>query len=322
MFDFRLSDHNYSMKKAASSFPIKHLLFGGLIIMVGINVLLGLPKAVGLVETKVLPQNVAKEKPQNVAGVSKSNIPQSRGIKAPELSAAAVIAQDTETGFVFFAKDPNKRVPIASTTKIMTALVAAEHYQGGQILTVPNDLPGGSSMGLKVGEQLSFRSLLYGLLLNSGNDAAYSLAVNYLGGFEGFVLAMNEKAKELGLINTHFDNPAGFDGPNHFSSASDLAKIAIEAYKNYQIARVVATKNTTVSSTDKAVIHSLHNLNRLLDIPGVVGFKTGYTAVAKENLVTLMEKDDTKILTVVLGSDDRFGETKTLLDWINGSFTW
>lgn len=310
------------MKKAAEKFSFKYLLFGSLIVLVAINILIELPQAVQLVETKVLAQNVIKPKVQNVAGVSKANIPQSKNNPMLTFSGSAVIAQDIDSGFVFFAKDPNKRVPIASTTKIMTALVAAEYFQAGQVLTVPEYLAGGSTMGLKNGEQLNFRSLLYGMLLNSGNDAAYTIASNYPGGFDEFVRAMNEKARSLGLLNTHFDNPAGFDSSTHFSSASDLAKIAQIAYQNYQIARIVATKNTTVSSTDKAVVHSLRNLNKLLDIPGVIGFKTGYTAVAKENLVTLMEKDDHKILTVVLGSDDRFGETKALLDWVIGNFVW
>ncbi|MDO8638989.1 MAG: D-alanyl-D-alanine carboxypeptidase, partial [Candidatus Daviesbacteria bacterium] len=169
---------------------------------------------------------------------------------------------------------------------------------------------------------LSFRSLLYGMLLNSGNDAAYTIAQNYSGGLDAFVVAMNNKAISLGLLNTHFTNPAGFDSLGHYSSAEDLAKIATIAIENPQLSRVVSTKETSVASIDKSTIHSLKNLNKLLDEPGVLGIKTGTTPLARENLVGLVERNGHKILTVVLGSNDRFGETNKLLDWTYSNFVW
>ncbi len=298
------------------------ILYAVLALLISVNVLLGLPKAVDLIQTQVSAKNTA-EAPK-IAGVEKRILmPKGHGIFAPTFTASAVIAKDIDSDTLLFVKDPDKRVPIASTTKIMTALVALDYFKPNDVLTAFDlSQAGGSSMGLKTGEQLSFRAILYGMLLNSGNDAAYTIAENYPGGISGFIDAMNNKALSLGLSNTHFDNPAGFDSPNHFSSANDLGKIAETAMNNYQFARVVSTKETEVSSLDKSMIHPLKNLNKLLDDPGVLGIKTGTTPAAKENLVGLLERNGHKILTVVLGSDDRFKETKELTDWVFINFTW
>ncbi len=268
------------------------------------------------------------EIPQNgsaVAGIQKYNLPPvSRNLITPNLSARSVLVEDLITNTVLFQKDIGLRVPIASTTKIMTALVGSQYFKPNSILTADQGAEViGSSMGLKKGESMSFRALLYGMLLNSGNDAAYTIAENYPGGVLGFVSSMNKKAAELGLLNTHFDNPAGFDSPNHYSTASDMAKITEEALKNYQLSRIFATKETEVTSVDKRYTHELHNLNKLLSqVKGVLGVKTGYTDLAKENLVTYVDRDNHKILTVVLGSDDRFGESTKLIDWTYNNFNW
>lgn len=304
------------------------IFYAVIVLLLAVNVILGLPRAVDLVQTKStavnIPNNfIAAGREPGVAGVQKINLPKNLGITPPSLSATSVLALDLDNDFVFFVKDPDKRVPIASTTKIMTALVALDHFQPNQVLTVPDtSLVSGSTMGLKSGEKLTFRSLLYGMLLNSGNDAAYAIAANFPGGVSAFVETMNTRAKALGLSNTHFENPAGFDSPNHFSSAADLSKIAAAATENPLLSRVVATREVTVSSVDQGVTHPLKNLNKLLGMPGVLGIKTGTTPAARENLVGLIERDDHLILTVILGSDDRFGETEKLLDWVTSNFDW
>ncbi len=245
------------------------------------------------------------------------------GKLAPDFGALAVLAEDVKTGRVLFGKDVSERRSPASTTKLMSALVAIEYYKLGDILTVmPEDIVGGSSMGLHSGETVTFRGLLYGMLLNSGNDAAFTIARNYPGGLSGFIEKMNLKAKELGLKNTHFQNPAGFDGNTHYSSAEDLAKIATEAVENEQIAKIVATKDTSVLAMDRSKEHDLHNLNQLLNEPGVIGIKTGFTEKSGENFVGLVERDNHKVLTVVMGSNDRFGETKALMNWVYSNFVW
>lgn len=266
--------------------------------------------------------------PQNnsgVAGIQKYNLPPvSKNIPLPNLSARASLVKDLSTGAILYQKDANLPLPIASTTKIMTALVASEYFKPNSVLKVNIGASvSGAKVGLIKGEDLSFRSLLYGMLLNSGNDAAYAVAENYPGGILGFVSAMNKKAQSLNLINTHFENPAGFDHPRHFSSAKDLSLVTEEALKDSSLSRIFATKETNIVSIDKKYTHTLANLNRLLSqVKGVLGVKTGYTKEAKENLVTLVERDGHQILTVVLGSDDRFGESTKLIEWVYANFTW
>ncbi len=274
----------------------------------------------GLLISLQIPQNSSQ-----VAGIQKYNSPPvSKNLTLPEFSARAVLIKDLATSTTLYQKDAGISLPVASTTKIMTALVASEYFKQNSVLTVGSSAnTPGSKVGLVSGENLTFRALLYGLLLNSGNDAAYTLAENYPGKILGFVSAMNKKALELGLVNTHFDNPAGFDSPNHYSSAEDLSKITEEALKNYQLAKIFATKETSIVSLNKKYTHQLFNLNKLLSsVNGVLGVKTGTTEGAKESLVTLVERKGHKILLVLLGSDDRFGETTKLIDWTYTNFSW
>lgn len=266
--------------------------------------------------------------PQNnsaVAGIQKYNIPPvSKKRDVPELSARAVYIKDLGTSTVLYQKDANLPLPIASTTKIMTAMVASEYFRPNSVLKVRMGADvSGARVGLLFGEELTFRSLLYGMLLSSGNDATYTVAENYPGGILGFVSAMNKKANELSLQNTHFDNPAGFDNPRHFSSAKDLAVIAEEALKNTSLTRIFATKDTNIVSVDKKYTHKLSNLNKLLSqVKGVMGVKTGFTEGAKENLVSYVDRGGHQILTVVLGSNDRFGESTKLIEWVYENFIW
>src|SRR3989344_1891343 len=287
------------------------------------------PSIVTLAESKVISSaNESLEKPKYLINdqvqAKKSWIEiVDQKIPSPQFTSGSVLAFDLDNNRILYEKNSNNRMSPASTTKIMTALVAMEHYQTGDILVVPAEaLVGGSSMGLTPGERLTFRSLLYGMLLNSGNDAAYTLAMNYPDGFSAFVARMNQKASELGLKNTSFENPAGFDGANHYSSAQDLAKIAKEAIKNPQLAKIFSTKEASVISYDQSKSHPLKNLNKLLGEDGITGIKTGFTEKSGENLVGLVERNGHMVLTVVLSSSDRFGETKNLIDWIYQNFTW
>lgn len=308
-----------------------HILYSIIVILLSINVLFGLQRAITLTQTSVLasnniPNNVISTYVADDIATASEDItePGDQGILPPTISAASAVVLDPTSGFIFYEKHPKRRVPIASTTKIATALVALDQYQLDEVLLVDNlgFVGSGSSMNLRLGEKITVYSLLYGLLLNSGNDAAHVLAQNYPGGVKGFVAAMNQKAKELGLTNTNFDNPAGFDSFDHYSSASDLATIAIRAHSNETLAKIVATQAATVTSYDKKIVHNLKNLNKLLSSPHFLGIKTGYTVNAKENLVALVEKDGHRVLTVVLGSNDRFGETKALVDWTLTNFSW
>ena len=303
---------------------MKYYLYSAALILIAIVFVLAGPIFLQSSETILvgvkIPQNNA-----SIAGIQKYNIPPiSAGLQIPETTARAVLVKDLATDTNLYQKDASVPLPIASTTKIMTALVASEYFEPNAELKVnaASTIPG-SKVGLALGEDLTFRSLLYGMLLSSGNDAAYAISENYPGGVLGFVSAMNKKVLELDLKNTHFDNPAGFDSPRHYSSASDLSEITKEALKDSQLTRIFATKETEIVSIDKKYQHNLFNLNKLLtDVAGVMGVKTGYTQEAKENLVTLIEREGHRVLIVVLGSDDRFGETKKLIDWTYSNFTW
>ena len=285
------------------------------------------PQTLDLVESKVSSENLMPfPKQENILGEEK--LPEkveliSANIPAPTLTAVAAIAYDPNLEKVLYEKNIHAKLAPASTTKIMTAIIASEHFNSGDLLTVPpGAIVGGSTMGLTPGERLTFRSLLYGMMLNSGNDAAFTIAYNYPGGLETFIAKMNERAKELGANDTHFDNPAGFDSYNHYSSAYDLLLIGKEAMKNARLGTVFSTKETSVTSIDKTHSHVLKNLNKLLNEEGVLGIKTGTTEMAGESLVGLIERNNQTILTVMLNSGDRFGETKNLLDWIFKNYTW
>lgn len=309
----------------------KHLpLVASLAIFVFVVVFLATtPQVVTLAESKIssveaIPQPVAVMEGE-VAGESKQPVItiESAQIATPSVSAYGVYAIDMDLGDELLAKNSQIKLSMASTTKIMTALVAADYFKSGQVLTVPKEaLVGGSSMDLLAGEQMTFRSLLYGMLLNSGNDAAYTIAYNYTGGMSNFISQMNERAVQMGLKNTRFQNPAGFDNYEHYTTAEDMTQIAKVFTKDPLLAKIVSTKNTSVLSFDKSQQHLLTNLNKLLGQGGVVGIKTGTTDASGENLVTLVERDGHRILIVLLNSRDRFGETKQIIDWIFTNYSW
>lgn len=248
----------------------------------------------------------------------------------PEFSAEAVLAVDANSGVILFSKNPDLRVYPASTTKMITALTAMDYYDLDRVIKVGNVNVVGQKMKLLPGESISVRDLISGLLIFSANDAAEVLAQNYCVtnaseecGRDYFIDAMNQKAMEIHLDNTTFLNPTGLDNEGHLSTARDLSRIALEGMKNPLFRELVGTKEVDVESVDGVVKHKLSNLNELLgEVEGVLGVKTGWTENAKENLVTLIERDDRDVVIVVLGSDDRFGETKTLIDWVFTSYDW
>lgn len=307
---------------------IQLILWAFLLFVLSLLLLLTIPHLINLAQnrvfvladTKIESHNLASEKVVERVPVLKIT---ELGQLPPKFSAKGVLAKDLNSGEIIYQKNSDLQLAPASTTKLLTALVAIDHYKSDDVLQVyPEDLVGGSSMGLSVNERLTFRGLLYGMLLNSGNDAAFTIASNYPGGLAMFVLQMNKKAQNLGLNNSHFENPAGFDSPDHFSSATDLAKIASVVAIDPELKRVVSTKETSVASLDSSRTYSLKNLNKLLGQTGVLGIKTGFTEKSGENLVGLVERNNHKVLTVVLDSKDRFGETTALMDWIYANFQW
>ncbi len=245
----------------------------------------------------------------------------SENVGYPVVSAQAAIAVDLESGISLYEKNPNLSLLPASTTKIVTALVSLDTYPLDSVLKVGSTRVVGQKMGLYVGEEMKAIDLLYGLLVYSANDAAEALAQNYPAGYDAFIVAMNEKAQELSMKNSNFINPTGLDG--NIATAMDLLRVSEVAMRDPIFADIVSTKEVVVYDISGKNVYRLRNINELLGtVPGVMGVKTGWTENARENLVTYMERDNHKIMIVILGSQSRFGETKELIDWIFGNYKW
>ena len=240
-----------------------------------------------------------------------------------EVTATGIVVLDADARVFLYKRNELAEFAPASTTKIMTALVALDHYSLDDVLTVAR-IPGdGQKMGLVTGEKITVENLLYGALVHSGNDAAFTLAEQYPGGVDAFVLAMNVKAKALHLIGSSFANSVGFDSPNQKMTPVDLSILSLSALTNKTIAKMVAIPAITVSDVTHRYFHPLRNVNELLGkIPGVGGIKTGWTTEAGENLVTLVERDGHRIIFVVLHSTDRFGDTEKLITWAFDTYRW
>lgn len=254
--------------------------------------------------------------------VSEPLIPHGSMVPPPEISAISTFIMDIDSGVVLFANNPIHRQSPASVTKIMTALVAMDTYEDGTVLTVMNgDKALGNKANLVSNDQLVSSDMLFALLVPSGNDAAVTLAENYPGGYSKFIDKMNQKTEALGLKNTHFSNVSGVEGVNHYSSAYDMAIIALEALKRSSFRNIVSTKDVVIKSL-KDHLYPLESTNKLLDKPGFYGVKTGWTPEAGECLVTLAEKDGHPIIISLFGSKDRFGETEKMFDWVYDNYTW
>lgn len=264
------------------------------------------------------PNYVAKTADATETGFVATSAPESMArVAFPIITAQGVYAYDLDSREVLYEKDADRLLLPASTTKIVTALVALDNYDLGEVINTGQFGASGSSMGLTWNEQIVVRELMYGLLIHSGNDAAEVLAASHSGGREAFIDEMNEKAKALGAYNTHFVNPSGLDEAGQITTARDLAKIAEAAMGVFEFAKIVGTEKYTARDVTGATLHYLTNRNELLgEVPGVMGVKTGWTEGARENLVTLVERDGKRVMIVLLGSQDRFGETKELIEWI------
>ena len=229
--------------------------------------------------------------------------------EAMEVSAAAAVLMDADSGRLLYDKNGEKRMLIASTTKLMTALVALERGGLQQEITVTGShMAEGSSMYLRPGEKLTLETLLYGLLLSSGNDAALAVT-ECMGGAVPFVARMNEKAAELGMENTHFANPNGLDDEAHYSTAEDMAKLAAAAMDDPVLRRVASTRTARIGG------RTLTNHNKLLSrVEGCVGLKTGYTRAAGRTLVSCAERDGVRLVAVTLQDGDDWNDHASLYE--------
>ena len=236
---------------------------------------------------------------------------------ALSVSAESAVLTEAESGEIIYEKNAHKRRGMASTTKIMTAICALENIDAGTVVTVPREAAGieGSSVYLREGEKITVEDLLYALMLQSANDAAAAIAIAVSGSIEAFAELMNAKAAELGLCDTHFENPHGLDGEAHYTTAYELAKIAAYALRNEAFARIVSTVKHTVPATELSPARTLVNHNRLLRENGdVIGVKTGYTKKCGRTLVSAAKRDGVTLVCVTLCDGDDWRDHRAMLD--------
>lgn len=238
--------------------------------------------------------------------------------KPPTVGAKGAALMDVNSGRLLFGKNEEERLPMASTTKIMTAILAIESGKLDELVTVSSKAvqveP--SSIWLEAGEQISLLHLVYGLMLRSGNDAACAIAEHLAGSVSAFAEKMNEKAKELGMANTNFKNPHGLPDPDHYTTALDLAKLSAYALRNRQFTAIVSTTRFSILNRQTNTPRVWYNKNRMLEIyPGADGVKTGWTRAAGHCLVASANRGGQRLVAVVLNSPDDWGETTALLDY-------
>ncbi len=237
---------------------------------------------------------------------------------APDTSAGSAVMINAESGEVIYEKHADKIMLIASTTKIMTALVVLDNCDVSETVKIKAEWTGieGSSIYLREGEELTVEALLYGLLLHSGNDAAVALACHTAGSVESFAGLMNERAKSLGLVATSFRNPHGLDEDGHFSTSRELAIITQAAMQNDMFSKIVSTKSITIGG------RTLTNHNKLLwRCKGVLGVKTGYTRSSGRILVSCAERDELKLICVTISAPNDWSDHTSLYEWAYSSFT-
>ena len=258
--------------------------------------------------------------------ILEANMTNSSTLEPSSINSRSCVVFDRNSHMILYGKNEQKQVKMASTTKIMTAIVVIENCNLNDTIEVSKKAAstGGSRLGLKTGDKITVKDLLYGLMLVSGNDAAVALAEHVGGDIQGFANLMNNKANELGLTNTHYESPHGLDSDGHYTTAYELAKLADYALKNETFFKIVGTKNYTV--TINGYSKSLSNTNELLGtLNGIYGVKTGFTNGANRCLVTSCKRGDMDIICVVLGADTKNYRTKDsikLIEYAFNNFTY
>lgn len=256
-----------------------------------------------------------------VKEISLTSYPQLVSKLSPDITAQAAVVIDDSSKTVLYGKNENLRFSMASTTKIMTALVALDYYDLNDVLTVFNDKVEPIVVGFEEGEKVYFIDVLYAMLLPSGNDATLMISQNYPGGEQAFIAKMNEKAKAFNLINTHFEDSIGFSNSN-YSTPLEMARLTSIALKNKIFAQIVSTQKRVITNVKGTNTYALINLDQLLTKDGITGVKTGYTDEAGGVLVTSMEEKGERFILVVMKSQDRFADVEKILSLIEGRVTF
>lgn len=323
----RFGPKNRSFRNEINSHRAQRSLLLGATFVFGLAILLWQTNQPGTLQTLAdvrisLPDLPAMLAPQPILADSPAKL---------ALQTRAAILVDSESGLTLFSKQPDTRVPIASTTKIMTALITRQRLELDQTITITKEDVSiiGSDMQLRSGEEISVYDLLAGLLLSSGNDAAQALARAIGGTTEGFAQVMNEKARELGMTDTTYRDPAGLDDTGQ-STPFDLSIAARALLADPVLAQLVQRSELQVASADGRVVHNLKNSNRLVGefhYLGALGVKTGFTPEAGHCLVAAAERDGHRLIAVILHTDaDTISasaiEARKLLDWGWQNVSW
>lgn len=268
-------------------------------------------------KVKIIPQNTA------LAQFQHPQLPIIHLASPPAAVAGSFALLDSDTNTVLSSKRLNDRIYPASTTKLATAITALNIYPLDEVVTVIDSFKEGQVMNLEPGEKMTVKSLITALLVYSANDAAYNLAKHHPAGVDGFVGEMNKLMSSYGLKNTHFVNYDGLHNPNHYSTVYDLSQLARIAIKNPIITEIVKNKHVTISDVDNKIQHSLVSTNELLGVvPEIEGLKTGWTPEAGGCFVGLININGHRLISVVAQSDNRFQDTRTLINWTKQNITW
>ena len=241
----------------------------------------------------------------------------------PQLNSTHYILIDAATNTIILSKNSDEKIYPASTTKLVTALTALNIYPLDEELTINQEYKEGQIMDLRLGEKITIKSLVTALLVYSANDAAFTLANHHQKGESGFVDEMNLLVQKYGLKNTHFINYDGIHNENHYSTAYDLSQIARLAIKKSIITETVKQKKVTVEDVNKTIKHELTSTDELLGvIPEIEGLKTGWTPDAGGCFIGLINLNGHYLISVVTQSEDRFVDTKNLIDWAKNNVFW
>lgn len=248
-----------------------------------------------------------------------------RVVDNPNITARSALAYDFSSGSILYTYNFDVRVPIASLTKLLTAIVIVESGKWNETVTVTEEdiKVIGPNTGLVKDERILVSELMKAMLIASHNDSTRTLARHTAGSLERFVELMNAKADELGMHSSHFNNPIGFDDTFHYSTAQDLTLLVQKFMSFDDLSAIVKLKEAELKPLNVAFTHKVKTTNQLLlEDPTVVGIKTGYTTEAKGNLAIRSIDGKADVVTIVLGSDDREGDTRKILDWIRTVYKW
>ena len=272
---------------------------------------------------KTYPQNRFLTKNNQLLEFQSPDTPVIKFTKKPVLATNNYILIDVATNKILTSKNMDQKIYPASTTKLATAITALNLYPLDEIITVDQTYDTGKVMELELNEKITVKSLVQSLLVYSANDAAYTLAKHYQGGLSGFIAQMNLLMSKYNLTNTHFVNVDGIHNDDHYSTVYDLSQLGRLAIKNQTVTSVVKNKSLIVTDISGNIKHEIISTNELLGvIPEIIGLKTGWTPEAKGCFIGLISIDGHEVISVVANSDDRFQDTKILLNWLKKNVFW